>query len=192
MSWSGISSRAPQGSWWPRDQPGPGSSPDLAKHRLPCRYPTSGSISSHPRCMFRWREHEALHCAPGKPQDSEISVSARGHVLHTVPATWYQFPAGFFFFNLINLFLAALGLHCCLSAFSHCRGGWTYYRGQALGHVGSIVVAHGLNCSEAWGIFQDQGLNLCLLHRQVASLPRDHQGSPACCLFYKWLCWQGD
>ena len=55
----------------------------------------------------------------------------------------------FFFFNLINLFLAALGLHCCLSAFSRCRGGWTYYRGQALGHVGSIVVAHGLNCSEA-------------------------------------------
>ena len=65
------------GDGWMRDQPGPGSSPYPAKHRLPCRYPTSGSTSSHPRCMFRWREHEALHCAPGKPQDSEISVSAK-------------------------------------------------------------------------------------------------------------------
>ena len=192
MSWPDISSWAPQGSRWMREQPGPGSSPDPAKHRLPCRYPTSGSRSSHPRCMFRWREHEALHCALREtPGLWNLSIS-QGHVLHTIPATWNQSPACCLFFNLINLFLASLDLHCCPKAFSHCRGGWTSCRGQALGHMGSVVVAHGLNCSEACGIFQDQGSNLCLLHKQVASLPRDHQGSPAYCLFYKWCCWQGD
>ena len=29
--------------------------------------------------------------------------------------------------------------------------------------VGSVVVAHGLSCSETCGIFQDQGSNLCPL-----------------------------
>ena len=39
------------------------------------------------------------------------------------------------------------------------------------------VVAHELKCSEACGIFPDQGLNPCLLHRQADSLPLSHQGS---------------
>ena len=43
---------------------------------------------------------------------------------------------------------------------------------------GSVIVAHGLNCSMACGIFSDQGLNLCLLHWQADSLPLNHQGSP--------------
>ena len=30
-------------------------------------------------------------------------------------------------------------------------------------HAGSVVVAHGLSCAEACGIFLDQGLNLCSL-----------------------------
>ena len=37
---------------------------------------------------------------------------------------------------------------------------------------------HGLNCSEACGIFSDQGSNPCLLHWQADSLPLRHQGSP--------------
>ena len=39
-------------------------------------------------------------------------------------------------------------------------------------------MAHGLSCSEACVIFQDQGLNLCLLLWQADSLPLSHQGSP--------------
>ena len=37
---------------------------------------------------------------------------------------------------------------------------------------------HGLRCSAACGIFLDQGLNLCLLHWQVDSLPLSQRGSP--------------
>ena len=40
---------------------------------------------------------------------------------------------------------------------------------QALGTRVSVVVAHGLSCSAACGIFLDQGLNLCLLHWQADS-----------------------
>ena len=35
--------------------------------------------------------------------------------------------------------------------------------------AGSVVVAHGLSCSAACGIFPNQGLNLCPLHWQVDS-----------------------
>ena len=45
--------------------------------------------------------------------------------------------------------------------------------------AGSVVVAHGLSCSAACGIFPDQGLNPCPLHWQVDSQPLRHQGSPA-------------
>ena len=39
-------------------------------------------------------------------------------------------------------------------------------------------MAHGLNCYEAWGIFQNQELNPCLLHWQASSYPLHPQGSP--------------
>ena len=42
------------------------------------------------------------------------------------------------------------------------------------GKQASVVVAHGLSCSLAYRIFLDQGLNLCLLHWQVDSLPLSH------------------
>jgi len=42
----------------------------------------------------------------------------------------------------------------------------------------SVVVAKGLSCFTACENFLDQGLNLCLLHWQVDSLPLSHQGSP--------------
>ena len=41
-----------------------------------------------------------------------------------------------------------------------------------------VVVAHGLSCSVACGIFPDQGWNLWLLHLPANSLPLSHQGSP--------------
>ena len=36
-------------------------------------------------------------------------------------------------------------------------------------HAGSVVVAHGLSCSAACGIFPDQGSNPCPLHWQADS-----------------------
>ena len=41
----------------------------------------------------------------------------------------------------------------------------------------SAVVVHGLCCPTACGVFPDQELNPCALHRQ-ADLPLDYQGSP--------------
>ena len=51
------------------------------------------------------------------------------------------------------------------------------------------MTAHGLSCSVACEILQDQGSNLCLLHWQVDSLPLSHQGYPP--LGYSDLPWMG-
>ena len=56
----------------------------------------------------------------------------------------------------------------CVSTFSSCSA-WTSCcfscgGAQALGRTGSIVVAHGLSCRMAYGIFLDQGSNVCPLH----------------------------
>ena len=45
--------------------------------------------------------------------------------------------------------------------------------------TGSIIVAHGLSCSVAGGIFQDQRLNSWLLLWQADSLPLSYQGTPS-------------
>ena len=92
--------------------------------------------------------------------------------------------------------MAALGLHCCMWAFSSCgewgllfvvvRGlliaaaspvaehGLQAHRLQQLWlagsrRAGSVAVAHGLSCSAACGILPDQGSNPCPLHWQVDS-----------------------
>ena len=58
----------------------------------------------------------------------------------------------------------------------HC-GGFSCCRVPALGALASLVVAHGLKCPVACGIFPDQGSNRCPLHWQADSLPLDHPGS---------------
>ena len=50
-------------------------------------------------------------------------------------------------------------------------------RAQALGRARSILVAHGLRCPSACGVFLDQGSSLCPLRWQAGSLPLDHRGS---------------
>ena len=55
----------------------------------------------------------------------------------------------------------------------------------SLQSVGSVVVTHGLSCSVARGLFPDQGLSPCPLHRQADSQPLDHQGSPI--LLILWI-----
>ena len=106
-----------------------------------------------------------------------------------------------FFFFLINLFLAVLGLHCCVWALSSCseqgpllaavhrpliavaspavEHGLQACGSQQSCHVGSAVVAHGPSCSTACGIFPDQRSNLCPLNWQVDSQTLCHQGSPS-------------
>ena len=82
--------------------------------------------------------------------------------------------------------MAALGLHCCARALSSCSEQGLFFvvvcgllivvaslvaeQGlqarelQQLWHAGPVVVAHGLSCSAACGIFPDQGSNPCPLH----------------------------
>ena len=89
------------------------------------------------------------------------------------------------------MFLAALDLRCFARAFSWGEQGLLFATvlglllvvaplvehglqelsmwAQSLQFAGSIVVALGLNCSEACGIVPGQGSNLCLLHWQVGS-----------------------
>ena len=81
---------------------------------------------------------------------------------------------------------------------SHC-GGFSCCWAQALGHAGFSScgswalehrlnsLAHGLSCSTIRGIFLDQGLNPCLLHWEVDSLPLIHQGNLNNYLKHKWI-----
>ena len=115
----------------------------------------------------------------------------------------------FFFFNKFILFLAVLGPRCCTRTFFQlrragatlCCGAWVSHCGgfslwstgsrhvgsvvvaRELQSAGSVVVAHGLSCSAACGIFLGQGSNPCPLHWQADSLPLRHQESPQFLLF---------
>ena len=62
----------------------------------------------------------------------------------------------------------------------HRLQGWraSLTAGPGLQSTGSIIVEQELSRSMACGIFLDEGSNPCLLHWQVDSLPRSHQGSP--------------
>ena len=78
-------------------------------------------------------------------------------------------------------------LGSCSFRASHC-GSYSRCRARALGYMGSLAVApalwstgsiavvHRFSCSEACGIFPDQGLNVYVLHWQVDSLPLSPQG----------------
>ena len=86
--------------------------------------------------------------------------------------------------------MAALGLRCCTWASSlvaasgatrrcgaqasHCGGFSLWNTGSRC--AGSVVVAHGLSCSSACGIFPDQGLHPCPRHWQADSF-----------FFFSWL-----
>ena len=69
-------------------------------------------------------------------------------------------------FNInFYLFLAMLGLHCCVGfSLVVASGGYSLVAGHGLRiAVASLVVAHRLSCSMACEI-PDKGLNPCLLH----------------------------
>ena len=75
----------------------------------------------------------------------------------------------------LSLVAASGGYSSLWCAGSHC-GGFSCCGAWALGAqasvvwlAGSVVVAHGLSCSTARGIFPDQGSNPCPLNWQVDS-----------------------
>ena len=84
----------------------------------------------------------------------------------------------------MSLFLAVLGLHCCMQAVSSC-GQWERLSScaQLLTEVAPLVTQHTFRCSMACGIFPDQGSNLYPLHWQADSHPLSHQGSPMLLVF---------
>ena len=94
----------------------------------------------------------------------------------------------FFFFNY--LFLVTQGLCYCEQAFSRCsKQGLLFIALDGLslqwlrllwttGVWVSAVVTHRLSCSEACGIFLDQGSNPCPPPLASDSNPLYHQGSP--------------
>ena len=99
----------------------------------------------------------------------------------------------FFFFFLSLVYLAVLGLRCCIRAFSSCIKGaslqlqcaaFSSCGAQARSTWTSAVRVLMLSCPAAWGIFPDHGWNLCPLHSQVDSKPLDHQGNPRLLLHF--------
>ena len=54
--------------------------------------------------------------------------------------------------------------------------------------AGSVIVAHGPNCSAACGILPDQGSNPCPLHWQADPQPLHHQGSPCFSFINRFIC----
>ena len=74
---------------------------------------------------------------------------------------------------LIVLFFKLLFIFGCVGSSLWCVGfslQWFLLMwSMGARHVGTVVVAHGLSCSEAGGIFLDQKLNPGPLHWQVGS-----------------------
>ena len=76
------------------------------------------------------------------------------------------------------IYLVALGLYCCIWAFSSCdKWGLLFLETLRLLFAMASLVVHTLSCFEACGIFLDQGSNLSPLHWQLVSHPLYHQGS---------------
>ena len=90
------------------------------------------------------------------------------------------------YFWLCQVFVSVRGLSLVAASRGHSssrRAGLSLSRPLLLRstgsrRTGSVVVAHGLSCSAACGIFPDQGSNPCPLPWQADSQPLRHQGSP--------------
>ena len=78
------------------------------------------------------------------------------------------------------MFIAARAFSSCheYGGYSRAAALWLLITVASLVAWASAVVAQGLRCPMACGIFPDQESNLCLLYWQVDSLPLGHQRSP--------------
>ena len=115
-----------------------------------------------------------------------IPFSQKQHT--TLTQSWSQitpFKFYFIYFWLYWVFVAALGLSLVMASGDCSSLHWAGFSCQwflllqnsRCRHLGSIAVAHRLNCSSAWGIFLDQGSNLCPLHWQADSYSLYHERS---------------
>ena len=110
------------------------------------------------------------------------------HTFSLPPIFFFLMKFFFFFLNfwLCGVFVSVRGLSLVAASGGHSssrRAGlslsWPLLlRSTGSRRAGSVVVAHGLCCSAACGIFPDQGSNPCPLHQQADSQPLRHQGSP--------------
>ena len=90
-----------------------------------------------------------------------------------------KFIYSFIYFWLCWVFVSVRGLSLVAASGGHsslrCAGlslsRPLLLRGTGSRRAGSVVVAHGLSCSVACGIFPDQGSNPCPLHWQADSQP---------------------
>ena len=127
--------------------------------------------------MF-WPHHVACVVIPQRmtePMPAAVEAWSPNHW------TIREFPAMTLY---AYLFLVALGFHCCVrfsiiaasegySLVAVCRlllaAGSPVVEHRLEGSWASVILAHGVSCSQACGIFLDQGLNSCPLHWQVDS-----------------------
>ena len=99
---------------------------------------------------------------------------------------YYFFNILFIYLWLCCVFVSVRGLFLVVASGGHSSSrcaGLSLSRPLLLRSTGSrrassVIVAHGLSCSAACGIFPDQGSNPCSLHWQADSQPLHHQGSP--------------
>ena len=95
-------------------------------------------------------------------------------------------PQFFFFLWLCWVFVSVPGFSLVVASGGHSSSRCVglslsqplLLRSTGSRRAGSVIVAHGLSCSAACGIFPDQGSNPCPLHWQADSKPLRHQGSP--------------
>ena len=138
-------------------------------------------------CSLPWAEGLVENVFPSSFPSPPLPSSQASNIVHT-----------YFFFRFINLFMAALSLHCCAWTFlsiesrgysscgaraSHCSG-FSCWGAWALGAQASVAAACGLSCYLACGIFPNQGSNMCPLHWQADSQSLECQGNPHTCFFF--------
>ena len=104
---------------------------------------------------------------------------------------FYKFIYLFIYFWLCWIFVSVRGLSPVAESGGHSSSrcaGLSLSRPLPLRNTGSrragsVIVAHGLSCSAACGIFPDQGSNPCALHWQADFQPLCHEGSPYIFIF---------
>ena len=123
---------------------------EMSQTVLPCSLGSKDSLARGEGCS------QQRVTVPTKAWGPEKKTLWPGSKANTVFSKWFLF-----YFIYLFLFLAVLDLCCCTRAFSSCSDWWLLFV-AALGlliAVASLVVAHGLSCSIACGIFLGQGLN---------------------------------
>ena len=136
------------------------------------------------------------------------NIGTHRHTLHQNSSSGSLRMIWLFFLSFCFLFIfgctgssfLSRAFSSCGARASHCSV-FSSYRAQALGTWDSVVAVHrlysmspevvapGLSCSSACGIFPDQGSNTWSLHWQTDSFPLCQQGNPPSFYFLKELYW---